>query len=160
MTGLAKEDIVAVMVRLLIVISLLVLLACQGNGGGLTEAGDLPGNTGFAASIQPIFDSNCTRCHFAGGSGYNATGGASGGLDLTDGSSYASLVGQPTFQSPAIPPRWRVLASQPDSSYVVQKIVSASPKQGNQMPLDGPPFVTQSDIDRIIDWITNGAADD
>ena len=132
-------------------------ISCRGDGVGLTESGDLP-STGFAAQIQPIFDANCTRCHFPGGPGFLPTGGdQNNGLDLTRGNSHGRLVNQPTFFVPDVPPRWRVLPGEPDSSYIIQKIVSDSPKFGGRMPEDGPPFLSQNQVQLIIDWIEEGA---
>ncbi len=134
-------------------------ISCRGDGVGLTESGDLPSSgSGFAAQIQPIFDANCIRCHAPGGSGFLGTGGdQNNGLDLTRGNSHGKLVNQRTFEAPDVPPRWRVLPGEPDSSYIIQKIISDSPKFGNRMPLDGPPFLSQSEIQLIRDWIEAGA---
>lgn len=135
-------------------------VSCRGDGAGLTESGDLltPGSLSFAGQIQPIFDTNCIRCHAPGGVGFIETGGAqNNGLDLTRGSSYGKLVNQPTFQAPEISPRWRVLPNEPDSSYVIQKSTSDSPKSGNRMPKDGPPFLSQSEIQLLRTWIEQGA---
>ena len=136
------------------------VISCSGDGVGLTDTGDLPGSgpgTGFA-SVQPVFDTNCVRCHAPGGIGYLQTGGdQQNGLDLTPAASWASTVGQSTFESPDVPPRWRVLPGEPDSSYLIQKLVSDSPKFGSRMPFDGPPFLSSSDVELIRAWIENGA---
>lgn len=138
----------------------LILTGCSGDGEGLDENGnpmsDQP--VGFAAQIQPIFNTNCIRCHQSGGIGFNATGGSqNNGLDLTQNHSHAKLVNQHTFEAPDTSPRWRVLPGEPDSSYIVQKISSSSPKFGNRMPLDGPPYLSQDEINLIRQWIENGA---
>jgi len=137
----------------------IVSMSCRGDGAGLSQSGDLlTSATGFAAQIEPLFDTNCIRCHAPGGIGFNGTGGnQNNGLDLTSGNSHAGLVNQPTFEAPDVPPRWRVLPGEPDSSYIIQKISSASPKAGNRMPLDGPPFLSENEIQLIIDWIEEGA---
>ncbi|MFQ5605138.1 MAG: hypothetical protein ACE5HS_17880 [bacterium] len=144
----------------LILICMFIWVSCRGDGVGLTESGDLPteGPLSFASQIQPIFDANCTRCHTSGGVGFNATGGSqNNGLDLTSGNSHGRLVNQRTFELSNVQPRWRILPNEPDSSYVVQKITSSSPKFGNRMPLDGPPYLSQSQIQLIRDWIEQGA---
>ena len=140
-------------------ICIVLWVSCRGDGVGLTEGGDLASaGTGFATQIQPIFDTNCIRCHAPGGIGFNGTGGSQdNGLDLTSGSSYGKLVSQLTFEAPDIQPRWRVLPGEPDSSYIIQMIVSASPKRGSRMPLDGPPFLSQGETDLIKMWIEDGA---
>ncbi|MFQ5629850.1 MAG: c-type cytochrome [bacterium] len=135
-----------------------LMASCRGSGVGLTESGIQEGVTGFDAQIQPIFDTNCIRCHAPGGLGFNQTGGSqNNGLDLTKGKSYGSLVNQPTFQLPNTAPNHRVTPRDPDASYIIQKISSASPKFGRRMPFDGPPYLSQSDIQLIRNWIAAGA---
>lgn len=135
-------------------VSLGVLSAgsCTGDGEGLTNAGDLPSNP--FAEVQAIFDANCTGCHAPGSIGFNQTGGAaSNGLDLTAGASVAAMVDQPTFQLPEVDPRWRVRPGEPDESYLLQKIVSDTPKAGDRMPQDGPPYLSADEIETIRAWI-------
>jgi len=142
-------------------ISSISLLSCRGDGIGLTDNGTPEGKSGFAAQIQSIFDTNCVRCHEPGGLGYVQTGGSqNNGLDLTRGNSYDVMVNQPSHQLSEIEPKWRVLPGQPDSSYIMQKIISATPKFGTRMPLDGPPFLSQTDIQLIRNWIAQGAPND
>jgi hypothetical protein len=137
------------------------LISCSGDGIGLTESGIPLGETGFAAQIQPILDTNCVRCHAPGGLGFTQTGGSgNNGLDLTRGNSHRSLVNQPTFQNPNILPKFRVLPGNSDSSYILQKIISTSPKFGKRMPFDGPPFLSETQVQLIRNWIENGAQND
>jgi len=153
---------IALLAPFLGILLAMAVLSCDGDGVGLNGNGDpIVIDPGYAELIQPLFDKHCVRCHAPGASGYNATGGdLGGGLNLTSGSSYASLVAHPTFELPADPPRWRVLAGEPDSSYVLQKVVSATPKNGSRMPLDGPPFLSTSEIQVLTDWIADGAPGD
>lgn len=133
-------------------------VSCRGDGVGLTESGDMPTSSlSFAGQIQPIFDTNCIQCHIPGGIGFDGTGGAqNNGLDLTRGNSHGKLVNKLTFEAPDVAPRWRVLPNEPDSSYIIQKVTSDSPKSGNRMPLGGPPL-SQGEIQLIRDWIEEGA---
>ena len=87
------------------------------------------------------------------------TGGdQNNGLDLTRGHSVARLVNQPTSQAPNVPPTVRVLPGDPAGSYIIQKISANAPiKVGRRMPLDGPPFLSTSEILIIRDWIAAGA---
>ncbi|MFQ5641359.1 MAG: hypothetical protein ACE5IR_25550 [bacterium] len=142
-------------------VCLIALSSCRGDGIGLTSNGDPEGTAeGYATQIQPIFDTNCTRCHSPGGIGFIQTGGnQDNGLDLTRGNSYNKIVSQPTFELPDTAPVMRVLPGDPDGSYLIQKISSASPKSGSRMPLDGPPFLSQNAIQLIRDWIEEGAPD-
>ncbi|MFQ5651072.1 MAG: hypothetical protein ACE5IY_14120 [bacterium] len=132
--------------------------SCRGDGTGLTASGELEGVSGFAAQIQPIFDTNCIRCHAPGGFGFLQTGGSeNNGLDLTRGTSHSSLVNQPTFEAPDVEPKMRVEPGDAEGSYVYQKIVSATPKFGRRMPFDGPPFLSASETELIRAWIEQGA---
>lgn len=133
--------------------------ACQGDGVGLTQSGD-PLAVGYAVEIQPIFDRRCIVCHAPGLSGFIATGGSQGGLDLTRQGSFRSLVEQPTFQAPTTAPLLRVSPFQVGDSYLVEKISSGSPKAGRRMPLTGPPFLSDAEILAIEDWIRRGAPND
>jgi len=157
MTSNQRKDL---LVGLLLVALLAAAgISCGGSGEGLTSSGDA--GTGFSRQIQPLFDANCVRCHSPGGVGYLETGGGSdNGLLLTAGNSHARLVDQATFEEPAVSPRWRVLPGEPDSSYLLQKVTSGSPKNGRRMPLDGPPYLTASEIEVIRVWIEDGAKDD
>lgn len=143
-------------------VALYVLSAgsCAGDGAGLTDTGDSSSSSPFAR-VQAIFDASCTRCHAPGGIGYNQTGGAAnGGLDLTAGSSHAALVDRPTFQLPTVDPRWRVRPGEADSSYILEKISSATPKAGSRMPQDGPPYLSAPEIETIRAWIADGALEE
>jgi hypothetical protein len=50
----------------------------------------------------------------------------------------------------------RVEAGDPDSSYIIRKLQNSPGITGEQMPLGGP-YLPQSTIDVIRQWITNGA---
>ncbi len=144
------------------VVTTLISFSCRGDGIGLTDNGDPEGEGGggFASEIQPLFDTNCTRCHAPGGIGFIQTGGNdNNGLDLTRGNSHGSLVSQATFELPDTEPSLRVSPNDPDGSYLIEKVSSDSPKVGRRMPLDGPPFLSQNEIQRIRDWISEGAPD-
>jgi hypothetical protein len=146
------------------IITLTILFGCSGDGLGLNASGDLQTVSSevvsFSEDIQPIFNANCTRCHAQGGIGYLATGGEDAdGLDLSQASSHAGLVGVRTFEEPQLIPRWRVMIGEPDSSYLLEKVSSGSQKSGSRMPSDGPPFLTDGEIQRIERWIEEGAED-
>ena len=132
------------------------------DGGLLSANGDyIPAATAdtsyFATKVQPIFVSNkCTQCHVLGGPGYTATGGTNGGLDLTLGKSFSSLVGVPTFEAATTAPLLRVKPGDTTGSYLYQKVTSATPKSGARMPL-GYPVLSAEDINTIKKWIQDGA---
>jgi methionine-rich copper-binding protein CopC len=135
---------------------LAVLLAgCAGSGNGLDANGNpiIPGSSAPATltadfqSIQDnIFTPICTKCHIGAD--------APEGLQLDQAHSYALLVGVPSAEVPSI---LRVKAGDPTDSYLIQKLENASGIVGAQMPFGGP-YLPQSTIDVIAQWITSGAA--
>jgi len=98
----------------------------------------------FTRDIQPIFDDRCKFCHYP-------TGGAPIGLDFTglDLSSYRTVLAGATTSVV-------VVAGKPCASIIVQK-VSQGPPFGSRMPLNGPPFLTDGQIQLIHDWVAEGA---
>lgn len=53
--------------------------------------------------------------------------------------------------------RTRVIATDPDGSFLIQKLEGAMGIIGARMPADGPPYLQQATIDVIRQWIQNGA---
>lgn len=147
-----------------IAIVTLVLAGCgAGTGEGLDQngrpAGGASGGAGghFAppvagleptlASIQAnVLSVNCAvpGCH----------GGAAAqqGLRMDPGFSYGNLIGVP---SPRDPNLIRVIPDEPDSSFIIQKL-EGKQTLGDQMPQGGP-YLPQSTIDVIRQWIAIGA---
>jgi len=132
------------------------LYGCAGNGNGLDSNGNpiAPGSGsggggGLTADFQSIQDNIltpiCTKCH-AGAS-------APEGLQLDATHSYAALVGVPSTEQPNVQ---RVEPGDPDSSYIIRKLQNTPGITGAQMPFGGP-YLPQSTIDVIRQWITNGA---
>jgi methionine-rich copper-binding protein CopC len=127
---------------------------CAGNGKGLDSNGNpiTPGSGGTAPltatfqSIQDnVFTPICTKCHIGAG--------APEGLQLDAAHSYSLLVSVPSAEQPTV---LRVAPGNPDSSYIVRKLQGSAGISGGQMPLGGP-YLPQSTIDVIRQWITNGA---
>jgi len=127
---------------------------CAGNGQGLDQNGQPPGVGGSAGgqltpdftSIQDnVFTPICTRCHIGAS--------APEGLQLDAAHSYGLLVGVPSVEQPNF---LRVDPGNPDSSYLVLKLEGASGISGGRMPLGGP-YLPQSTIDVIRQWIIDGA---
>ena len=76
-------------------------------------------------------------------------------MSLADeNTSRMNLVGVP---SSAAAGRVRVIAGDPDNSYLIEKL-GPNPAVGAQMPFGRPPL-PQADIDVIRTWIANGAVD-
>ncbi len=109
---------------------------------------DLAADVSFARDIQPILGRVCSGCHYPGGE--NAIGLQLGGLDL---SSYDGLLDGGVRSAGTL-----VQATAPCESILFQK-VSPGPPFGSRMPLDGPPFLSDVELDRIHDWISEGARD-
>ena len=127
---------------------------CAGNGNGLDSNGNPIGpgggsSGGLTADFQSIQDNVftpiCTKCH-AGAS-------APEGLQLDSTHSYALLVGVASTEQPSV---LRVEKGDPDSSYIIRKLQGSAGISGQQMPFGGP-YLPQSTIDVIRQWITNGA---
>jgi len=131
-------------------------VGCAGNGQGLDQNGQPIGGGGSGGtpgmltadfqSIQDnVFTPICSKCHIGAS--------APEGLQLDAAHSYNLLVGVPSAEDPSL---LRVKPSDPDNSYMVQKIEGAPGIQGGQMPLGETPL-PQATIATIRQWITNGA---
>ncbi len=137
---------------------LIVGLACSdssGPGGGNMGGdggGDGDGGTPtLSGSVQPILNSSCagSSCHIGNASPPH-------GLNLTSGQTHANTVGVPSGQVPSMN---RVQPGQPDMSYLVHMVQGTFASVGGagpQMPLGGS-ALSQSQINTIRDWITDGA---
>lgn len=132
-----------------------VMSGCAGNGNGLDSNGNPltsgggssgPLTADFQSIQEHIFTPICTKCHIGAG--------APEGLQLDAAHSYSLLVGVASAEQPNV---LRVQAGDPDSSYIIRKLEGASGISGAQMPFGGP-YLPQSTIDVIRQWITNGAA--
>ncbi|HEU0009529.1 MAG TPA: hypothetical protein VFT34_06925, partial [Verrucomicrobiae bacterium] len=130
-------------------------------GGGSGWSGMLCGNftpggltpmTVFSSMIQPLFNgvntsgaSACVTCH-SGGS-------PPAGLNLATGLSYGNIV---NVNSTEVALK-RVKPSDHLNSYLWHKINDAPPAVGARMPQNGPPYLNQTEIDTIKNWIDSGA---
>jgi hypothetical protein len=141
--------------RAWVVLVLMTIAACAGNGEGLDAngrplapgggGGSLPPLSADFESIQAnIFTPICSVCH-AGAS-------APEGLQLDAGNSYNMLVDVPSTEVPSL---LRVKPGDPDNSYIIQKLEGHA-AVGGQMPLGGP-YLSTSTIAFIRQWITDGA---
>jgi methionine-rich copper-binding protein CopC len=127
---------------------------CAGNGNGLDANGNpvTPGSGGgtpltadFKSIQDNVFTPICTKCHIGAG--------APEGLQLDAANSYAALVSVPSAEQPAV---MRVAPGNPANSYIIRKLQGTAGISGGQMPLGGP-YLPQSTIDVISQWITAGA---
>lgn len=98
--------------------------------------------------IQELFDGNCTSCH-----------ASSPMVNLSDGASWKDLVQKPA-PTPESCGGVLVVPGQPSMSYLFEKLTSATPCYGQQMPMrefESDPLPTcVTDIVRA--WIDGGAA--
>jgi mono/diheme cytochrome c family protein len=129
----------------------LALLACTaGDGEGLDANGQpIPIGPAPASEFQriqdTIFTPICTQCHI----GANAPQG----MRLDAANSYAMIVGVASNEVPSL---MRINPGNPDASYLVQKI-QGNAAQGVRMPANGPPYLSQEQIDLVRSWVAAGA---
>lgn len=129
----------------------LALASCTaGDGTGLDASGrpvppGPPPNGDFQQIQDTIFTPICSLCHV----GTNAPQG----LRLDAGNSYALLV---NVASAEVPGLMRVNPGNPDASYLVHKI-QGNAAVGVRMPANGPPYLSQAQIDLVRGWIAAGA---
>ena len=132
-------------------VALLLALAACGGGGEDTPPPAAPPVQGLQptlATIQAnVFTPSCAKslCH---------TGpGAQAGLRLDPGFSWGSLVNVVSSQDMM---RTRVIPTDPDGSFLIQKLEGAPGIVGARMPADGL-YLQQATVDVIRLWILNGA---
>ena len=121
-----------------------------------TVTGPTPDLEPTFSSIQKyIFETNdssgrsaCVHCHT------NLGQPPAGGLNLLHDLAYDQLV---NFASTEIPSLKRVSPGSPDTSYLIHKIEGRAGIVGRRMPFDGPPYLTDGQIQTIQRWIELGA---
>jgi hypothetical protein len=100
------------------------------------------------ASIQAqVFSQSCAV------SGCHGGAAAQQGMRLDPGFAFGNLV---CVHVPRDPSKIRVIPGDPDDSFIIQKL-EGTQTLGDRMP-DGGPYLPQSTIDVIRDWIANGAS--
>jgi CHRD domain/Bacterial Ig domain len=114
--------------------------------------GQITPNPTAAATLtqlqSSIFTPICSTCHSGVG------GSLPGSMNLTSASaSFAALVNVASAEQASV---LRVAPSNPDASYLVQKLEGAAGIAGARMPLGGP-FLAQTTIDQVRSWISAGA---
>ncbi len=136
-----------------IVVATLALAACgAGSGEGLDQNGQplRPPPAGLQPTLASIQDNVFTvTCAV---SGCHGGAGAQQGLRLDPGFSAGNLI---NVASPRDPNLIRVIPGNPDASFIIQKL-EGTQTLGDRMP-DGGPYLPQSTIDVIRQWIQDGA---
>jgi hypothetical protein len=105
--------------------------------------------TEFAA-VEPILAAHCgvPGCHDGVGSVLP------GAMDLRAGHAFRDLV---PIKSMEMASHFRINPGDDETSYLYQKIIAGGDIVGSRMPLGGPPFLTDEQIETIEDWIKAGA---
>lgn len=144
--------------------AIVLTVACMlpaGNGVGLTAdrvdtTGTVPTppDTNLTFVVNTILKPKCQACH-----GTNPIGGPVVFTSVAEARNTLFDNGNPrvSTESPSTHPIYRVKPGSPDSSYLYQKIVSATPKSGVRMPQGGP-YLTEAQITVIRRWIEKGAS--
>jgi hypothetical protein len=104
----------------------------------------------FASIQSEILSQRCVACHNGTGRFLPAI------MNLTEGNAYASLVGVPSIEKPAL---LRVAPGDPENSYIIHKLEGRQGIVGARMPFNGTPL-TEGQIRVIKRWIETGAAND
>jgi hypothetical protein len=106
----------------------------------------------FARDLRPLFgrERGMAGCSCHTPTNGNPSGIALGGLDL---GSVDSLMRGGFNSGSAI-----VIAGDPCASVLVDKL-AGTPSFGSRMPLDGPPFLSDAELQLVRDWIAEGAED-
>jgi Carboxypeptidase regulatory-like domain len=126
----------------------LVLSACGGGSDEDAPAQELGAPVAYD-EVQGVFEEyGCIGCH----------PGVNPSLDLTAGASYDQLVGIQALEDPTL---YRVVAGDPDRSFLYLKLGGAAPVAdipaiGTRMPPNAPP-IDPADLDLVRRWILQGA---
>ncbi len=123
----------------------------QSDTGGGDTGGDSGGGDLYAfAQVQNIFDAHCISCHSV--DGYRPPN-ATPPMYLTDGDSYAAIVGQPSTKSSDE----RVKPYDPEHSFLWRKVDhQLHTGEGAVMPFDGDQL-KPDELGVIYGWIARGA---
>jgi hypothetical protein len=131
---------------LFIAVSALAMGGCDEKLSDLT--GPTPNLKPTLSSIQSeILSQRCVSCHSGAGRFLPAV------MNLTEGNSYASLVGVTSIERPGLQ---RVAPGDPENSYIIHKLEGRSGIAGIRMPFNATPL-TDGQILVIKRWIELGA---
>ncbi len=106
------------------------------------------GSEATLSNIQAtIFTPNCAV------SGCHAGANPQQGQDLSDGETFANIVGVRSREKPDL---FRIDPGNPDNSYLIQKVMGDPDIVGARMPLGRAPL-TPDQIALLREWVTDGA---
>lgn len=121
---------------------LLFLYSCSDSG---TNSNNVDAT--YTEISTQIFDVSCS-CHLS------ATGSGGQYVVLASDQAYLNLVSQPSSQNSTF---LRVNPGNPTDSYLYMKIIGDERISGQRMPRNGPPYLTDEQIESIRKWIADGA---
>jgi len=134
-----------------LLIAIAATWGCSADPKSPTAGGGSPPdpNASFSRVQMEIFTPHCAveGCHAPP---------TQQGLDLRDGHAYDNVVGVPAKESAKV----RIAPGHPEDSYLVDKIRGAAGIDGARMPASGPPYLTDQQIQLIVDWVRRGAPKD
>ena len=127
------------------VVTLFLLSSCMKDEGNPVESEDMPDTTSqqdstisFVHAVRPIISKyNCASCH-----------PGNGGFDVT---TYQTILAGGLHGNTVIP-------FDGEGSNLVKKLRGTA-TFGTRMPANGPPFLTDDEIQTISTWIDQGAKD-
>jgi hypothetical protein len=118
-------------------------------GGDFVATFDVAGVSPNLQSIQDqVFGPICSGCHAGGGTTLPRS------IDMTNSNaSFTNLVNITSNEAPTLK---RITPGSADTSYLIQKLQGTPGIVGSRMPLFGP-YLDQTTVDAIRQWINNGA---
>jgi len=128
------------MFRFFVGISIILFFSSCSDSG--TNSNDI--NATYTEISTQIFDVSCS-CHLS-------AGGTP--VVLKSDQAYLNIVGQPSSQNSNF---LRVNPGNPDDSYLYMKITGDERITGLRMPRNGPPYLSDEQIEAIREWIADGA---
>jgi hypothetical protein len=147
--------------RILALTSILLAAAsgCGGGGGSTPAAGTNTGTLTFTRVYSDVLGVSCMPCHAPGG-----VGAAAGRLDMSSqGVAYTNLQKGAAGSSCSTSGLKLVVPGDPSMSLLVQKVESAHPPCGVQMPFGcggATACLPASQVQELEDWVNAGAKND
>jgi len=125
----------------------LIFLGCMAIGcGNLDKDEDTVVNL-VPTDVQSIFTASCAK------SGCHSGSSPTAGQNLSENQAYANIVNVTSLE---VGSKKRIAPGDTASSYLFDKIKGIQ-SVGARMPFDGPPYLSNSQIDAIRQWILIGA---